>query len=110
MVLSETIKKLHARSAYPLQILKKLNDNAYVIDFYQDFSMSSTFNIEDLVDYKGSDFDPSNLLNDEPSLGLFLRDLPFRHFQIYYLIQWIRLIKFWMMKLSPPKMVRLVSI
>ena len=63
-----TVKKLHARSAGPFQILKKLNDNAYIIDLLQGFSIGSTFNIEDLMDYKGPDFSPNNLLDDEPSL------------------------------------------
>ena len=47
------VKKLHARSAGPSQILKKLSDNAYIIDLPQDFGIRSIFNIEDLVDYKG---------------------------------------------------------
>ena len=64
-----TVKKLHTRSAGPFQILK-LNDNTYVIDLSQDFGISSTFNIEDLVDYKGPDFNPSNPLDDEPSIEL----------------------------------------
>jgi len=32
--------------------LNKLNDNVYVIDF----GINSTFNIKNLVDYKGLDF------------------------------------------------------
>ena len=65
-----TVKKLHARNAGPFQILKKLNNSAYVIDLSQDFGISSTFNIEDLVDYKSPDYNPNNPLDDEPSLEL----------------------------------------
>ena len=54
-----TVKKLHACSVGPFQILKKLNDNAYVIDLLQDFGISFTINIEDLLDYKGLDFNPA---------------------------------------------------
>jgi len=43
--------------------LKKLNCHVYVIDF----DISSIFNIEDLVDYKGFDFNSTNFLIDEPS-------------------------------------------
>ena len=55
----ETLKTLHACSAGPFQILKKLNNNTYVFDVSQDFGISFTFNIEDLVDYKGPDFNLS---------------------------------------------------
>ena len=65
---SGTVKKLHACSAGPFQILKKLNYNAYVIDFPPDFGINFTFNIEDLVDYKSPDYNPNNPLDGEPSL------------------------------------------
>ena len=56
------VKKLTARSAGPFKILKKINPNAYVIDLPSDFEISSTFNISDLVTYKGPPFNPDNPL------------------------------------------------
>jgi len=60
----EAVKKLTARSAGSFQILKKLNPNSYVIDLPLDFRISSTFNISDLVAYKGPPFNLDNLLVD----------------------------------------------
>ena len=54
---------LLACSTDPLQILKKPNYQVCVIDF----DISSIFNIEDLVDYKSFNFNPSNFLIDESS-------------------------------------------
>jgi len=48
-----TIKKLHAQSAGPFQILNKINSNAYMVDLLPDFDISCTFNVENLVPYKG---------------------------------------------------------
>ena len=42
----DTMKKLHARSAGPFKILKKINSNAYVVDLPSDFDISPSFNIE----------------------------------------------------------------
>ena len=63
-----TVKKLHARSAGPFKILTKLNDN---VDLPEDFEINPTFNIEDLVEYKGPNFNPNNSLVDEPTLEPF---------------------------------------
>ena len=48
----ETVKNLHARNTGPFQILKKINSNAYVVDLPQDFDISCTFNVEDLLSYR----------------------------------------------------------
>jgi len=42
-----------------------------VIDLSKYFDISYTFNIENLVDYNGLDFNSSNLLVDKPSCELF---------------------------------------
>ena len=49
------------------KFLKKINSNAYVVDLPPDFGISLSFNIEDLVVYKGSNFFPDNPLLDEAS-------------------------------------------
>jgi len=74
---------LHAHSAGPYKILKKVNSKVYVIDLLSDFEISSTFNISDLVAYKCPFFNPDNLLVnlDEPIHepffeGLHLPPLP----------------------------------
>ena len=65
-----TVKKLHARSAEPFKILKKINSNAYVVDLPPDFGISCTFNVEDLVPYRGTFDTASDLFVDEPSQDL----------------------------------------
>ena len=50
---SGTARKLCARSAGPFKVLKRIGPNAYVIDLPPDSGISSTFNIEDLVAFKG---------------------------------------------------------
>jgi hypothetical protein len=61
--------KLQARSAGPFKILKRVGPNAYVIDLPSHFGYHSTFNVEDLVAYKGH-FNPSNDLFLPPSVDL----------------------------------------
>ena len=51
-------------------MLKRINDNAYVLHLPEGFGISHIFNVEDLVVYKGPDFNPSNPLLDEPTQNL----------------------------------------
>jgi len=64
---SGTVKKLHVRSAWLFQILKRINSNAYVVDLLPDFGISCTFNVEDLVPYRGTFDIPSGPFMDEPT-------------------------------------------
>ena len=57
-----TVKQLHARGARPFEVMKRINDNAYVINFLEGFGINPIFNVEDLVAYKGPDFNPSKPL------------------------------------------------
>ena len=68
---------MHAHNTSPYIILKRINLNAYVIDLPSDFEISLTFNILDLVAYKGLPFNPDNPLGDfdESTHELFLRTL-----------------------------------
>ena len=62
-----TVKKLQVHSAGPFNVLKRMGPNAYVIDLPQDYGISSSFNIEDLVACKN----PTAILDtpfDEPLL------------------------------------------
>ncbi|GFZ19760.1 hypothetical protein Acr_28g0004650 [Actinidia rufa] len=50
---SGTARKLCARSAGSFKVLKRIGPNAYVIDLPPESGISSTFNIEDLIAFKG---------------------------------------------------------
>jgi hypothetical protein len=51
---SRSVKKLQVRSARLFKILKRVGPNAYLLDLPPDYGISSTFNIEDLVAFKGT--------------------------------------------------------
>ena len=46
-------KKLHPRHAGPFKILKKISSNTYVLELPAELGISSTFNVEDLILYRG---------------------------------------------------------
>ena len=68
-----TFKKLHARSAGPFKILKKIGSNAYILELPSDLGINPTFNISDLVEYKepmmipSEPFGPDNIIESEPT-------------------------------------------
>uniref|UniRef100_A0A2N9FGZ1 RNA-directed DNA polymerase n=1 Tax=Fagus sylvatica TaxID=28930 RepID=A0A2N9FGZ1_FAGSY len=62
---SRSVKKLQARSAGPFKILKRVGPNAYLLVLPPNYGISSTFNIKDLVAFKGTAVIPDTPF-DEP--------------------------------------------
>ncbi|GKE74809.1 hypothetical protein Tco_1536850, partial [Tanacetum coccineum] len=53
---------MHRRKDGPFRVLKKINDNAYKIEFPSHYNVFATFNVADLSPYKGDS-------DDEPDSG-----------------------------------------
>ena len=67
---SGTVKKLHACGAGPFEVLKRINNNTYVLNLPEGFGISPIFTVEDMIMYKDLDFNSSNPLLDEPTQDL----------------------------------------
>lgn len=53
-----SVRKLQARSVGPFKVLQRVGPNAYVIDIPPDYGISSTFNVKNVVAYRGQPDDP----------------------------------------------------
>jgi len=73
-----TVKDLYVRNVRLFKVLKKLNYNVYVID-PEDYGIGHTFDVENLIDYKSSDFNPNNPLVDETYPEPFSKASHFPH-------------------------------
>jgi len=60
--------KLMSRTDRPFEIPERVNDNAYKVNFFRDYGVSTTFNVADLSPYLEDDH-LANLEANSPQQG-----------------------------------------
>ena len=60
--------KLQLKSYGPFKILSKINDNAYIVDIPDDWGISNSFNILDLVEFHENDDIPNEMFSSPTPL------------------------------------------
>ena len=75
-LLLEKVLKLGSRGSGPFKVLKRFGTNAYELELPKEYGVNPTFNVSDLVPYKGLAVEPSKELEPLSSLE---RELNLHH-------------------------------
>ena len=67
-LLPEKVLKLESQRSGPFKVLKRFSTNAYELELLKEYGVNSTFNVSDLVPYKGLAVEPSEELEPLSSL------------------------------------------
>ena len=62
------VSKLGSRGSGPFKVLKRIGTNAYELELPKEFRVNPTFNVSDLVPYRGHAVEPSEELEPLSSL------------------------------------------
>ena len=62
------VSKLESRGSGPFKVLKRIGTNAYELELLKEFRVNPTFNVSDLVPYRGPVVEPSEELEPPSSL------------------------------------------
>ena len=67
-LLSGKVSKLESRGSGPFKVLRRFGTNAYELELPKEFGVNPTFNVSDLVPYRGPVVEPSKELELPSSL------------------------------------------